>query len=546
MSAGIEFHLGVYEAKFLEEVEKANKAKLVERIWRRDHTVWNPNSEEIENRLGWLDVAKRMRLEVPRLQKLKDQVVSEGFIHVLLLGMGGSSLAPEVFSKLLATKDGLKLSVLDSTDPGAVSAKAAEFDPAKTLYIVSTKSGGTVETLSFFKFFYTRAKEKLGDKAGQHFIAITDPGSSLADLAAQHSFRHTFLADPNIGGRYSALSHFGLVPAALVSVDLGELIGRAEGAAAACRQPAPKNPGALLGLALGTLANAGVDKATFVSPAGIADFGNWVEQLIAESTGKNGKGILPVVGEQLASLDAYGEDRVFIALGRLEGEAAALIAAAKSAKRPVIELAWPDPYVLGWHFFAWEFATAIAGHVLAIHPFDQPNVEAAKVQGRSFIDEYSKTGKLAKGEFVSPSVQALSNFISAAKPGDYIALQAFVDPTAKVEDALQDLRAALLNKSHLATTLGYGPRFLHSTGQLHKGDAGRGLFIQFVTPPPQQDIAIPKSAGSAESELSFGVLKVAQAMGDAQALRQAGRRVLSFEIEGDSAAEISKLARELS
>lgn len=541
MSAGIEFHLGVHEKAFLAAIEKAKKDKLVERIWRRDHTVWNPNPEEISNRLGWLDIAKRMRLETPRLKKLTEELKQEGFTHVLLLGMGGSSLAPEVFSKLLATKDGVKLSVLDSTDPDAVRAKAAEFDPTHTLYIVSTKSGGTVETLSFFKFFYNQAKEKLGEKAGAHFVAITDPGSSLAELAAKYSFRQTFLADPNIGGRYSALSHFGLVPAALVGVDVAELIARTEAGVAACRQPAPKNPGALLGLALGSLALAGIDKATFVTQDGIADFGNWVEQLIAESTGKQSKGILPVVGEPLASVAAYGKDRVFITLGKLSGDASKLVSELKAAGHPVIELAWPDPYVLGWHFFAWEFATAVAGYVLGINPFDQPNVEAAKIQGRTFIDEYSKTGKLPKGEGAELSEQTLTAFVDKTKPGDYIALQAYAQPTPELEQALQKLRSQLVEKYHLATTLGYGPRFLHSTGQLHKGDAGRGLFVQFIS-HPKDDLPIPKEAGSTESELGFGVLKIAQALGDAQALRQAGRRVLSFDVSGDLAGELDKLA----
>lgn len=545
MSAGIEFHLGVHEAAFLQEVEKAKKSKLVERIWRRDHTVWNPSAEEISNRLGWLDVAKRMRLEVPRLRHFVEELKQEGFTHALLLGMGGSSLAPEVFSKLMAGEDGLTLGVLDSTDPDAVRAKAAEFDPAKTLYIVSTKSGGTVETLSFFKFFYNQVQQKLGEGAGTHFIAITDPGSSLAELAAAHSFRHTFLADPSIGGRYSALSHFGLVPAALVGVDIGELIARTEAGAAACRQPVAKNPGALLGIALGTLAKAGIDKATFVTQDGIADFGNWVEQLIAESTGKHGKGILPVVGEPLAGSSDYEDDRVFITLGRLEGDAAALVSKLKSLKTPMIELAWPDPYVLGWHFFAWEFATAVAGHVLDIHPFDQPNVEAAKIQGRTFIDQYAKTGTLPKGETVNPNAQLLKDFLASAKLGDYIALQAYANPTSQANDALQALRARLVKRYQLATTLGYGPRFLHSTGQLHKGDGGHGLFVQLITQLPTPDLPIPVSAGTSESELSFGVLKVAQAMGDAQALRQAGRRVLSFEIGGDLAQVVNSLGRDL-
>jgi hypothetical protein len=258
-----------------------------------------------------------------------------------------------------------------------------------------------------------------------------------------------------------------------------------------------------------------------------------------------GKGILPVVGEPLADFASYSADRVFIALGQLEGKAAELVQQLKAAGRPLIELAWPDPYVLGWHFFAWEFATAVVGHVFSIHPFDQPNVEAAKVQGRKFIEEYSMSGKLPKGDMKPMSVEQLTSFLSAPAPGSYIALQAYANPTPQLEAALQNLRSRLLNRYQIATTLGYGPRFLHSTGQLHKGDSGRGLFVQFVSAPPTPDVAIPKAAGSQESELSFGVLKVAQAMGDAQALREAGRSVLSFETSGDLAAEVAKLTEAL-
>jgi glucose-6-phosphate isomerase len=535
---GINFSLGSSADAFRKAIEKAKADRLVERIWQRDYTVWGQTPDEISNRLGWLDIAERMRAEVPALEQFAKDLKSEGFTHALLLGMGGSSLAPELFGQLFGKKDGLQLSVLDSTDPDAVRAAAERFAPKRTLYIVSTKSGGTIETLSFFKYFYNQAQKLLGGKTGSHFIAITDPGSSLVTLAKKYSFRHVFLADPNVGGRYSVLSNFGLVPAALVGVDLSKLLYRVETAAKHCQEEAiDKNPGALLGLALGTLAAAGRDKATFVMPKEIADFGNWVEQLIAESTGKQGKGILPVIGEALADARDYGPDRVFIEIGKIES--------IDKVRNPIINMECEDIYDLGGQFFLWEFATAVAGYVMGINPFDQPNVEAAKLQARVFVDAYSKSGKLPKGEGIPLDEQTLKIFLRKSQPGDYFALQAYAAPSPDLTSTLDELRTGIMKKHKAATTLGYGPRFLHSTGQLHKGDAGNGLFIQFVTTPPTDDVPIPKEAGKPESEISFGVLKVAQALGDAQALRAAGRRVLTFEVAGDLNSALIKLIADL-
>lgn len=535
---GIQLNLGNYTGAFKTALDKAKAERIVERIWQRDYTVWSEEPDEIANRLGWLDIAERMRAEIPSLKKFAETLKSEGLTHALLLGMGGSSLAPELFSHIFASKDALQLGVLDSTDPDAVRACAEQYDPQRTVYIVSTKSGGTIETLSFFKYFYNQAQQKLGDKVGEHFVAITDPGSSLATLAEKYSFRPTFLADPNIGGRYSALSHFGLVPAALVSVDLEKLLDRAEAAAKQCHAAVDRNPGAMLGLALGTLAAEGCDKATFITADGISDFGNWVEQLIAESTGKHGKGILPVVGEPPAEAKSYGADRVFIELRKQ-------VETAEKTEYPTIRLDFEGIYDLGGQFFLWEFATAMAGYVLGINPFDQPNVETAKVQARSFVDVYTKSGNLPKSEGQSLNTKTLKKFLEQAKPGDYIALQAYAAQNSELTDTLNTFRAQLLERYQLATTLGYGPRFLHSTGQLHKGDAGKGLFVQFVTLPPKDDLPIPKEAGKPGSEISFGVLKVAQALGDAQALRAAGRRVLTFEIAGELNIEFRKLLTDL-
>lgn len=527
-AAGLSFDLGDYEGAFDAAIQKATTDNLVERIWQRDHTIWQPDPNEVSDRLGWLDVAARMHGEVDDLRAFAEQLRGEGLTHVLVLGMGGSSLAPELFGAFYSG-NGLQLGVLDSTDPDAVRATAAAFDPRKTLYIVSSKSGGTVETFSFFKFFYNQAQIALGNRAGEHFAAITDPGSGLGKMADRHNFRRVFLADPNIGGRYSALTHFGLVPAALAGADLNALLDSAEAAAAMCKEPVENNPGALLGLALGALAAQGHDKLTLRTPERLAGFADWAEQLVAESSGKNGKGILPVAHEP--RLQAYGDDRVFVNFG----DAGHSIA-------PNIRVDWSDGEQLGGLFFIWEFATAVAGYVLGINPFDQPNVESAKVQTRTLVDQFRKTGQLPSGPNAKASVQALAEFMAQAKPSDYIALQAYAAPTEELTAALQTLRVKLGSEHKLATTLGYGPRFLHSTGQLHKGDGGNGLFVQFVTPPPGNDVPIPAEAGQPQSDISFGVLKVAQAQGDAQALHEAGRRVISFELPGDPVAAIGELA----
>lgn len=557
-------HLGSSVTAYQAALERAASSKLVERIWQRDHTVWNPSPSEISNRLGWLDIAERMQPEAAALTLYARQLQSEGITHALLLGMGGSSLAPEVYSLLLGGQGGVKLGVVDSTDPDYIRTFAAAYDPAHSVYIVSTKSGGTVETLSLFKYFYNQVLSSLrrlpseswadeaipnpdaalAKQAGRHFIAITDPGSSLAALAEQYHFRSTFLADANIGGRYSALSHFGLVPAALLTIDLGRLLAQAQRSAANCQVPDASNPGLQLGIAMGVLAQAGRDKLTFISSPSLQPFGDWAEQLIAESTGKHGQGILPVVAEPLGSASEYDDDRVFVALGEQAGEAAERIAQLRSAGHPVIEVSWDDDYSLGAQYFLWEFATAVAGHVLGIQPYDQPDVESAKVQGRAFVDEYSRTGTLPAGQQQTLNAETLRAALAQAKPGDYIALQAYAALGAALTNALQALRGHILSTQRVASTLGYGPRFLHSTGQLHKGDGGHGVFIQFVSQPPAEDLPIPDAAGKAASSLSFGVLKAAQALGDAAALRAAGRRVTSFVVTGDLAEQLNSILKD--
>ncbi|MDO9528541.1 MAG: hypothetical protein Q7J27_05190 [Syntrophales bacterium] len=556
------YKLTSYQSKIENALVELRDEKVMSRIWAHDHTVWRPEPAEITNRLGWLHTPEIMVDNIKRLEALADDVRGSGYTDALLLGMGGSSLAPEVFQKTCGAKEGfLNLAILDSTDPGAVLAHAKRLDPARTLFIVSTKSGTTVETLSFFKFFYNWVSSSLGEnQAGENFIAITDPGSSLTELAERYHFRECFLNDPNIGGRYSALSYFGLVPAALIGMDIQTLLDRAVTMACnceACNCPvAGNNNGGSLGVALGELAKAGRDKATLISSPRIASFGDWVEQLIAESTGKEGKGILPVVGEQVGSPAVYGDDRLFVSLC-LDGDETndAFLTALEKAGHPVVRLFLHDRYDIGGQFFLWEMAIAVAGYRLGINPFDQPDVEAAKIHAREITADYKAKGSLPEetptfsgqgisvyGDVKANSPEsALIAFLEQAGPGAYIALQAYLQPTAEIEAVLQTLRAGLRDRFRLATTVGYGPRFLHSTGQLHKGDAGHGLFIQF-TADDQTDIPIPEEAGSSDSSMTFGVLKAAQALGDRQALLDKGRKVIRFHFKGDVVGGLKRLA----
>ena len=561
----VSFALGTFQSAFEKDLADLRDKRVMSRIWAHDHTVWKPEPAEITNRLGWLHSAEVMGDSVKRMEELADAVRCDGYTHALLLGMGGSSLAPEVFRKTFGVKDGfLDVAVLDSTDPAALLAYADTLIPSRTLFIVSTKSGTTVETLSFFKFFYNRVSDTLGqDKAGEHFIAITDPGTPLTDLAAKYRFRATFLNDPNIGGRYSALSYFGLVPATLIGVDVPMLLDRAMNMVCnseGCNCPVTgDNRSAQLGVMLGGLNRAGRDKATIIASPQIEGFGDWVEQLIAESTGKEERGILPVVGEPVGSPNVYGKDRIFIQL-RMDGDDTIdqAVADLEKAGHPVVRLFIRDRYDLGGQFFLWEIGVTVAGYCLGINPFDQPNVEAAKVLARKITAEYREKGSLPAEtpSLVSDAIsiygdvhtntpgEALSSFLDHAKVGAYVSLQAYVQPMAETSTALKNLRARLRDTYHLATTVGYGPRFLHSTGQLHKGDAGNGLFIQF-TADDKRDIPIPEEAGSPDSSMTFGVLKTAQAMGDRQALLDRGRKVIRFHLGGDVLGGLQKLAEVL-
>lgn len=563
------FSLGKYQSGVDAALRELRENDILTRIWNHDHTVWKPDPAEITNRLGWLHSPEVMSQALPEINAFVDEIRTEGFTHALLLGMGGSSLAPEVFRFTFGVQAGyLDLAVLDSTDPGAVLAHAKRLDPAKTLFIVSTKSGGTVETFSFFKYFYNWTSEKIGvTKAGSHFVAITDPGSGLADTAKKYNFRKTFINDPNIGGRYSALSYFGLAPAALIGMNLNLLLERASAMAQLSKSIASSqmedNSPAKLGAILGELAIQGRDKVTLIASPPIKYFGAWAEQLIAESTGKEGKGILPVDGEEVGALGVYANDRLFVYL-RLAGDSTfdEKVEALLEAGHPVVQLDLQDLYDLGGEFFRWAIATITASRRLEINPFDQPNVESAKILARQMVEAYQKKGKLPE---LAPSLQAegvsvysdipaktladaINKFLAQASPGDknhkgrsYVALQAYVTPSAENDAALQQLRTKIQTRLRVATTVGYGPRFLHSTGQLHKGDAGHGLFIQF-TSDAAQDLAIPVEAGLPDSSMTFGVLELAQALGDRQALLDAKRRVIRFHLGKEVEKGLLKLA----
>lgn len=548
--------LNQYEAVVNKTISKIESENIIERTWKKDHTVWGDDPTEISNRLGWLDCVDVTSKFFDEINSFVDEVRAEGFTHALLMGMGGSSLTPEVLRLTFGVREGyLDLAVLDSTHPEAVKEFSNKLDTEKTLFIVSTKSGGTVETISFMKYFYTEADKKLGkEKAGNKFIAITDPGSGLEAIAKDLNFRKIFLNDPEIGGRFSALSLFGIVPAALIGVDLNKFFIKAGKMVNECKmQDVSENSGAMLGAIIGTLANEGVDKLTILSSSQIKYFGAWLEQLIAESTGKDGKGILPVDLEPISSVENFSRDRVFVHF-KLESDSSndEIINTIKDADFPFIEITLNDIYDLAGEFFRWEFATAVAGYVMGVQPFDQPNVESAKVAAKEMMKEYQQKGELPKllpslemdnikvfGDLQSKNIsEAIRTFLARSEKGkSYISIQAYLKPDDKTWNALQSFRSKIINEYQATVTLGYGPRFLHSTGQLHKGDGGNGLFIQLVA-AGAEDLPIPANAGDEKSEITFGTLVNAQSLGDRQALIDNGRDVLRLELYGNVAESI--------
>ncbi len=537
--------LGKYAREVDEALHAAQTNQVVARIWKKDPAVWKTKpaeQNEIVDRLGWLTVATEMRQHVADLRAFTDEVKRAGYKSVVLCGMGGSSLCVETLRDTLGVARGFPKSyILDTTDPATIRALERKIDVKKTIFIIASKSGGTVETSSHYKYFRAKAP-------AQNFVAVTDPGTSLDQLAQAQGFRRVFRNPVDIGGRYSALSLFGLVPAALMGIDLDRLLTRAEEMAHACATDA--NPGLWFGTVWGTLAKQGRDKITIITSRGLETFGAWAEQLIAESTGKEGKGLVPVDGEPLAPASQYGQDRVFVYLRLAGAKNAALdrkVTALEESGQPVVRLQMRDVYDVGAEFFRWEFATAVAGAQIGINSFDQPNVQESKdntkrvlttkklkaekpVWKNKTLEVYS-TGKMVK---VKTLRDVFRTFIAHAQPNDYLAVMAYLERSPKNQRALQAMRIAARRATKLATTLGYGPRFLHSTGQLHKGGANNVLGLQIVA----DDAADAKIPGEA---YSFGALKRAQALGDWQSLQTHERRALRIRIKrGGSLTQLAK------
>lgn len=539
-------------------------AGKMQRLWQRDATLWTGDDED--KWLGWLDIVEEQIAHQAELRSLAKEISSAGFKDVLLLGMGGSSLCPEVlrmtFGKIAGDPD---LHVLDSTDPAQVKAFEHKIDIAKTLFIVSSKSGSTLEPNIFKQYFFERTKQIVGaDKAGSHFIAITDPGSKMQQVAEADHFRHVYFGRPSIGGRYSALSNFGMVPAAIIGIDTKKFLDRAQAMVQACGPtiPVEQNTGAVLGIILGTAARSGRDKVTIITSPDISDLGAWLEQLLAESTGKVGKGIIPVDRERLAEPEVYGNDRVFAYIHTEHASDAAVeakLSALEKAGQPVVRIAMGDTYDLGAEFFRWEMATAVAGSIIGINAFNQPDVEASKIATRNLTSEYEKTGSLppekpvledsgvklftdeknaanlakAAGEDKS-LVGYLKAHLSRINAGDYFAVLAYIQRNAEHENILQAIRHSVRDKKRVATCLGFGPRFLHSTGQAYKGGPNSGVFLQ-VTCDDAVELPVP------QQKYTFGIVKAAQARGDFQVLAERGRRALRVHLGRDVNAGLARL-----
>ena len=562
------FSLHTYESAVAGALKTAQDRNLVERIWQRDADVWTGQDEG--QWIDWLDIVDQQILQAPLFSSIADEIRHSGLTHVLLLGMGGSSLCPEVMRMTFGVQPGFPaLHVLDSTVPAQVMAFEQAVDLRKTLCIVASKSGTTTEPNAFRDYFYDRICRIVGTaQTGQHFIAITDPGSQLEQDARRKGFRHIFHGVAKIGGRYSALSHFGLIPSAIMGVDVPALLARAKDMVLRCSPASPgdENPGLTLGITLGTLAGTGCDKVTFITSPAIWDLGAWLEQLIAESTGKKGVGLIPIDNEPTGQRARYGADRVFVYI-RLASDAGTaqdqFIHEMEADGHPVIRLTMTDPLDIGAEFFRWEFATAVAGTVLKINPFDQPNVQESKEFTKELTDAYEQTGHLPpetavldsdgiklytdidnadvlsvladQSGYPSGSLESwLAAHLSRIKPGDYTALNAYVAMNEVNQALLQAIRLLICGRKQVATTLGYGPRFLHSTGQLHKGGPNSGVFFQ-ITSDDVHDVAIP------DKRFSFGILKSAQATGDFMALSSRQRRLLRVHLPADVPAGLAQL-----
>lgn len=549
----ISFNLAQYRELIEARLSEWTQHNFLERLWNKDHTLWSAELvPELVDRLGWLTLPDEMIESLDGILQLVDEVKSEGISRVVLLGMGGSSLAPELFSGSFGSAQGYPgLIVLDSTHPDAVVSVRDRLDLESTLFIVSSKSGTTLETMSLFRYFWEEMN-KSSSKPGKNFVAISDPGSPLINLAKERNFRVVFEAPADVGGRFSALSVFGLVPAALIGMDLRSLLERALSAVAECSSGAGESDSSalILGAMLGELAQDR-NKITFITSPSLRSFCDWVEQLIAESTGKEGKGIVPVVNEPSIPVESYGDDRLFVGLF-LEGENDSTLENSfldiQASGIPTIRITLQDRYDLGREFFRWEVAVSAACSVMGINPFNQPDVQLSKNYTRRIMDSASSGGeprrdiKSASAISLTPANeeslnQRLEEWIGSAQPGDYISLQAFLAPSPDVENALQGIRGALLERTQLATTLGYGPRYLHSTGQLHKGGLDCGLFLQLVA-KPRNNVKVP------ETDFTFDAVIRAQGIGDFSALIEGRRRILRVDL-GENVLEGLEVLRKL-
>lgn len=526
-------------------IARAEKEKFVPRIHARESALWKSDEAHrkiIDNSLGWIGVPEVMLANAATLVEWANET-RPGFAHVVVLGMGGSSLCAEVVRRVFGKREGWpELLVLDSTVPEAVAMLEAQIDVGRTLFIVASKSGTTTEPMMFHRYFYDRVKQVKGERAGENFIAITDPGTQLVQDAQNDQFRMTFANLADIGGRYSALSLFGIVPMALAGVDIVTLLERAVHTVHASTIPqVRKNPAALLGAAIGGMALQGRDKLTLIAPRPLDTLGLWVEQLIAESTGKEGKGIVPVAGEPPLAANEYGEDRLFVAV-RLRGDASddtSRLRELAAAGHPVIDLVLEDPLDLGETFFLWELATAVAGALLGVNPFDQPNVQESKDNTKRLLEEFKSSGTMtAKAEGARVSVSdgdAIAALLAKVKSHDYVALTEYFGETIDRDRLLAKIRETVARERRVATTSGYGPRFLHSTGQLHKGGGDNGVFLQ-LTGGPGTDLPIPGEP------FTFGALVRAQAIGDFESLASRNRRALSIDLGNDIEAGLEQLA----
>ena len=562
-TAGISFLLGAYQSTVTNALEKMRRSNIAARIWANDFRVWKPAPQEISNRLGWMHAPVETSANVNRIRTSLEPFTNGSIDDVVLLGMGGSSLSAEVFNKMIGSAPGFpRLQILDTTDPLTIAGVAKKLNIDRTLFIVSSKSGRTLEIISLFNYFYNLAAKQPGVSANEHFMVITDEGSPMLEQAWQLQLPYVFSNNPNIGGRYSALSLVGMIPAALIGVQIERLLQNA--AAVAEQEKADffsgkgDSTGCLLGAALGTLAHYNRDKLTLILPPSWKPFGDWLEQLIAESTGKEGKGILPVLNEPPMDVSVYRNDRVFVFFHETDDEWSSRITDLATAGHPILKIRVGDAYDLGGQMFLWEMATAVAAHLLEINPFDQPDVEATKVHTNHAIKEHKKSNAWPKGlsslagngaalygDISGTTISdALKNFLMSATANAYVGLQVYLSPTPQIDEALSELRTAITAKYGMAAAVGYGPRYLHSTGQMHKGDAGRGLFIQ-LTEDVASDLDIPDVLGKPESSLTFGELKAAQAEGDLWALMDKGRRIIRIHWMKEAAAGLKILAADI-